>query len=190
MKKGFTQHHKGTGFTLIELLVVIAIIGILSAIGLVSLNGAREKARDAQGISDLGQMRTALALYYDDNSSLYPGQLRAAGANCLTLGSEADVSTTGADDGIWSTGGKIIGPSAYLGNELKPPSANSNYYYCANNAIAATDTDEYVLFYQLENGPGTYYYSIMEDGTVTDFSDKDTTVADCTFGAASDECSA
>ncbi|MFA6512309.1 MAG: prepilin-type N-terminal cleavage/methylation domain-containing protein, partial [Patescibacteria group bacterium] len=29
------------GFTLIELLVVIAIIGILSAIGLVSLNGAR-----------------------------------------------------------------------------------------------------------------------------------------------------
>lgn len=56
------------GFTLIELLVVIAIIGILSAIGLVSLNGAREKARDAKRQSDLAQIRSAMALYYDDQN--------------------------------------------------------------------------------------------------------------------------
>ncbi|MFH0853737.1 MAG: type II secretion system protein, partial [bacterium] len=65
MKGGETKKMK-KGFTLIELLVVIAIIGILSAIGLVSLNGAREKARDAQAKSDIGQMRTALTLYADD----------------------------------------------------------------------------------------------------------------------------
>lgn len=59
------------GFTLIELLVVIAIIGILSAVVLASLNSAREKARDARRISDVGQVRLALELYYDSFSQ-YP----------------------------------------------------------------------------------------------------------------------
>ncbi|MFH0853826.1 MAG: type II secretion system protein [bacterium] len=59
------------GFTLIELLVVIAIIGILSGIGLVSLNGAREKARDAKRISDLRQYASALNIFYDNNGH-YP----------------------------------------------------------------------------------------------------------------------
>jgi len=65
---------KSKGFTLIELLVVIAIIGILATIVLVSLNTARQKARDARRVSDLRQIALALEMYYDDNTSTgYPG---------------------------------------------------------------------------------------------------------------------
>ncbi len=59
------------GFTLIELLMVIAIIGILSAIVLASLNGARGNANDARRISDIRQIQYALEVYYTQNNR-YP----------------------------------------------------------------------------------------------------------------------
>lgn len=62
---------KQKGFTLIELLVVIAIIGLLASVVLVSLNGARQKARDVKRAADLKQVNTALEFYNDDNGH-YP----------------------------------------------------------------------------------------------------------------------
>jgi len=51
-------------FTIIELLVVIAIIGLLAAIVLVGLKGARERAMDARRQSDLDQIRTAMHIFF------------------------------------------------------------------------------------------------------------------------------
>ncbi len=66
-----TAHN--SGFTLIELLVVVAIIGILSAMVVVNLQDARERARDAQRKADLKQIQNALELYKNDqNPQTYP----------------------------------------------------------------------------------------------------------------------
>lgn len=71
------------GFTLIELLVVIAVIGILSSIVLVSLSGARDKARDARIQADLGQIRSTAELFYDDNDYNYSGLCSDEDVNAL-----------------------------------------------------------------------------------------------------------
>lgn len=63
--KGQESKVKGSsGFTLLELLIVIAIIAILSVILVLVLNPAEtlKKSRDAQRISDLATLKTALGI--------------------------------------------------------------------------------------------------------------------------------
>lgn len=62
---------KSSGFTLIELLVVISIIGILIALSIFGLQGARESSRDARRKADLELIRSGLELYKSDCNS-YP----------------------------------------------------------------------------------------------------------------------
>jgi prepilin-type N-terminal cleavage/methylation domain-containing protein len=75
---------KNKGFTLIELLVVIAIIGILSSIVLASLNTARQKARDAQRVSDVKNLQLALEMYFDTISE-YPDALSTLAPNYIPV---------------------------------------------------------------------------------------------------------
>lgn len=62
-----------TAFTLVEILIVVGVIVILSGLLLRNLNvrGLKAKARDAQRISDLKKIQTALELYFSDNRA-YP----------------------------------------------------------------------------------------------------------------------
>lgn len=79
---------QNTGFTLVELLISIGIMGTLMAILLPNFMGARERARDAQKIQDLGTMKNALRLYYNDNQT-YP----AGSGGSLGVGMTAYMSS-------------------------------------------------------------------------------------------------
>jgi len=117
---------KSKGFTLIELLVVIAIIGILATIVLVSLNTARQKARDSRRIGDMRQIALALEMYYDDNAATgYPG--------------DADAGT--CDD--WAGMVTALEGGGYMTKVPSDPGGSVAYAY-------NTDLDSYVLRAQLE----------------------------------------
>lgn len=60
------------GFTLIELLVVIAIIGILMALIVPAVSGAREGANISSCVSNMKQLITAALMYADDHNEALP----------------------------------------------------------------------------------------------------------------------
>jgi len=104
---------KKKGFTLIELLVVIAIIGILAAMILVTVNSARQRAKDARIKADLSQIRTAITSYLGDNNNF------DATAGCTEITDysilSGDITTQGGtgvynckvSDSIWAISSSI-----------------------------------------------------------------------------------
>lgn len=125
---------KPAGFTLIELLVVIAIIGLLTTIAMVSLGGAREKARDAKRVSNIKQIQTGLEMFYHANNSSYPT------GNGVWFGENATSIATGTN--------------SYMALPKDPEAPASHYIYSSRNS-SGVQTDfpnatSYTLTYTLE----------------------------------------
>lgn len=92
------------GFTLIELLIVIGIIAVLATAIILILNPAQlfAQARDSQRISDLGSLKSAIALYLSTVTGINLGN----SANCYIY--QPSSGTIGANCGARHTGTNIV----------------------------------------------------------------------------------
>ena len=150
------------GFTLVELLVVISIIGMLSSFAVVSLNGARMKARDALRKGDMALLRTAVELYYDDHEE-YPfcgtwnegavdfgadvNLADNSGSSCYFdfNGGTSDLSTS-LTSGSRPYMGSIPKDPKNLNNVVGASGGDDTYIY-----RYVSDGDQYALVYETED---------------------------------------
>jgi len=130
---------KTKGFTLIELLVVIAIIGLLASIVLVSLNNARQKARDSKRLSDIRQVALALELYADSNNAFYPTVVGCTAGNWSG-------AMTSCLEAIQSPMNPCSNAVSYMTKVPTDPRGGTYFYYYAS----PTPSTEYLLMATLE----------------------------------------
>ncbi len=86
---GYRKESYSRGFTIVELLIVIVVIGILAAITIVAYNGIQGRARDAQRVSAMTNLKTAIELYGVDNG-FYP--LCAGNFACTSTGAYSPIN--------------------------------------------------------------------------------------------------
>ncbi|NLO91509.1 MAG: prepilin-type N-terminal cleavage/methylation domain-containing protein [Elusimicrobia bacterium] len=69
----FTAMHKySRGFTLVELLIVMAVVGILAVMAVPRFAELIDKSKEGATKGHLGNIRSAVQVYYGQNDGFYP----------------------------------------------------------------------------------------------------------------------
>lgn len=119
------------GFTLLELLIVIAILAILAVVLVLVLNPAEtlKKSRDAQRMSDLSSLKTAIGVYSTTVSPVYlagasdntecqagtdgwTGELATGGIFYSLDAASEDITDTTLDGAIFTSAGNFQAATA------------------------------------------------------------------------------
>jgi len=148
------------GFTLIELVIVIGILAILATVVVLVLNPAQllAQARDAQRVSDLSSVKSAIALYMatanapaltaSTTCTVGNTVCNGGGANpnpftggTMTYTSSTDVGVAGFYGTGWVGGvkfGDTAGGSALSALPIDPTNSGSYYYAYRGDSIDST----------------------------------------------------
>jgi len=122
---------KNFGFTLVELLVVIAIIGILAGLLLPVLGTVTDSAKATATASMLGNLRTAIDMYFKDEGT-YPPDATAQHDKC----SEALY--------FYLIGQEVSSPNASRRQSLRAQRAGQTVYMDFHvNSLGDFDSDNY-----------------------------------------------
>lgn len=135
------------GFTVLEALIVLAVFGLLATLAVLSLNSARASLRDAQRISDVSVVRSALSQYWLEKAT-YPA----------SAGVELGMPGTNTDK--LSAAGFVVlsDPTqpSYLDRVPTGPKVNEYYRYHAG-------ANGYSIRFQTETrtdlGPANVFYA-------------------------------
>jgi prepilin-type N-terminal cleavage/methylation domain-containing protein len=127
---------KQKGFTLIELLVVISIIGLLASVVLVSLNGARNKARYSRVLADMAQIGKAAEMYNTSSANGYPVDVGQGAMPSELAPYLSKWPTPPCPNWTYDWENWVNGNSVYIRTTLRRPDISALYFYCYSQTNA------------------------------------------------------